>query len=194
MTSSDEQTPEPTPGQNPGVQFNPQTGYPSYQAPGDPNQPQYGYPGQPYPQQPQYGQPPYEQPQYPPHYGQPQYGQPQYPPPYGQPQYGYPGYGAPDHPKTNLAFVLGLLGGPGAFLTCGLSLLAAPFAWYFAALVRREVAAAPGRFSSETSKVTAGLVLGIIGSVLLALTFIAIAIAIAVAIADPSAFDDGMEV
>jgi len=203
MTSSDDQAPEQSPetpaapeqpgywesqasagAPDAGAQFNPQSAYPSHQAP---NQPPAGYPapGQQYP--PPYGQPAY-----------PQYGQPQYPqPPYGQPQYGYPGYpvyGPPEHPRTNLAFVLGLVGGPGAFATCGLSLLAAPFAWYFAVMVRRELAAAPGRYSADTSKVTAGLILGIIGTALLALAFVLIAILIVVAIADPSAFDDSTTV
>lgn len=193
MTSSDDQSPDQasagTPEPGPGVQFNPQSAYPTQPGPVDPNQPQAGYPGYPSPGQPPYPQPPYGQPQY----GQPQY--PQYaPPPYGQQYPTWPVYGPPNHPKADLAFILGLIGGPVAFVTCGLSLLAAPFAWYFAALVRREVAASPGQYSADTSKVTAGLVLGIIGTALLALGFILVAILIIVAIADPSAFDDGTTV
>lgn len=176
MSTSDDQSPEQagTP--------SPQGEYPSYPA----APPAYGQP--PYAASP-VPQPPYPQPPY------PQAGYPQavYPPP-GYPQPGWPVYGPPEHPRTNLAFIFGLVGGPGAFMTCGLTLLLSPFAWYFAAQVRREMAAAPGRWNPDTSKATAGLVLGIIGTVLLALALVGIAILIAVAIADPGAFDSGTTV
>lgn len=138
--------------------------------------------------------PPYGQPQYPQAaYPQAAYPQAAYPPPgYGQPV--WPVYGPPEHPRTNLAFIFGLVGGPGAFVTCGLTLLLSPFAWYFAAQVRREMAAYPGRWNADTSKVTTALVLGIGGTALLALAVIGIAILIAVAITDPGAFDSGTTV
>ncbi len=178
MTASDDQTSEPTPerasGQGPEQAPGQTPGHPGYWD--SPNQPHYP--------QPPYGQPPY---------GQNQYGQPQYPQ-YNLPYPTWPPYGPPDHPKANLAFVLGLISGPGAFVSCGLTLLAAPFAWYFAALVRRDVAASPGRYSAETSKVTAGLVLGIIGTALLALAFVLVVVVIIFVIADPGAFDSGTTV
>jgi len=178
MSSSDDQAPE-----QPGTPSQ-QGDLPTYPVP--PAQPPYGQPGYPPPGYPQAG---YPQPGYPP----PGYALPGYPPPgYTQPV--WPVYGPPEHPRTNLAFIFGLVGGPGAFMTCGLTLLLAPFAWYFAAQARREMAAAPGRWNADTSKVTAGLWLGIAGTALLALAVIGIVIVIVVAITDPGAFDSGTTV
>jgi hypothetical protein len=132
--------------------------------PGDEHEPQNPY--DPYPPQgPQ--QPPYGQPQY----GQPQYGQPQYgQPPYGQPEYGQPqgsppvGY-APDHPKATTSMVLGILG----IVLCG---LIAPFAWRIGKRTMNEIDASNGQLGGRGTA-QAGYIMGIIGTVLLALAVLA---------------------
>jgi hypothetical protein len=191
-----DQTPEGVPAaENPGTEFNPQSAYPAEQPPA------YGQP--PYPQPP-YGQPQYGQPQYgQPQYGQPQYGQPQYgQPQYGQPQYGYPqqpgylqpftSYAVPNHTKATTALVLGLISLVGGFM-CLVPVLVSPFAWVTGHKARKEIRAANGQLGGE-GMATAGMVLGIIGTVLLALVVIGIVILVIVAINDPSAFDDSSTV
>jgi hypothetical protein len=75
------------------------------------------------------------------------------------------GYGEPpatsDHPNATTSLVLGILG-----LVFFQPL--APIAWYLAAKGRREMAAYPGRWR-PSGALTGGLVLGIIGTALLAL-------------------------
>ena len=75
------------------------------------------------------------------------------------------GYGRPpaasDHPNATISLVLGLV---GLFFFQLLS----PVAWYLAAKGRREMAASPGRWRNSGT-LTAGLVLGIIGTVLMSL-------------------------
>jgi hypothetical protein len=133
-------------------------------------------PQQPPPGQPQYGQPPY---------GQPQYGQP----PYGVPGYGYyPAYTPPDHPKATTALVLGLIAVPGTFASCGLTLLVAPFAWVLGSQARRDIRNSPGQYDGH-GKATAGYVLGIIGTVLLALVIAGIIALVIWDASDPTGFD-----
>ncbi len=171
----DEQAAEPTAPVSPGGPvFNPtsaqpttphEQGYaqPGYgQAPQQPNPPQYG--------QPQYGQPQHGQPQY----GQPQYGQPQY----GQPPYGQPPYTAfnppvPDQPQATLALVLGLVSLVGALILCGLPLLVSPFAWAIGRNSLKEIEASQGRLGGE-SQARAGMIMGIIGSVIALLVLLAL--------------------
>ena len=76
--------------------------------------------------------------------------------------YGYsrPQGGSP-HPQAATSMVLGILG-----LVAFTPL--APVAWYIAAKARREMAAEPYRWE-PSGMVTAGLVMGIIGTVLMAL-------------------------
>lgn len=75
------------------------------------------------------------------------------------------GYGRPaapsDHPNAALSLVLGIIG-------LVLFPLLGPVAWYLAAKGRREMATFPGRWR-PSGALTAGLVLGIIGTVMLAL-------------------------
>ena len=66
-----------------------------------------------------------------------------------------------DHPNATISLVLGLI---GLFFFQLLS----PVAWYLAAKGKREMAAAPGRWRNSGT-LTAGLVLGIIGTVLMSL-------------------------
>jgi hypothetical protein len=121
--------------------------------PQDPNQPQQPYGDQ----QPGYWQQQSQQPgqPYPPQ-GQPAYQQP-YQPAYGQP----PGYAVQDHPKATTSLVLGVLG----VVICG---IIAPFAWRISKQTLNEIDASQGQLGGRGSA-QAGYVLGIIGTVLLAL-------------------------
>ncbi|RNL61117.1 DUF4190 domain-containing protein [Nocardioides marmoriginsengisoli] len=177
-----DQTPEDP--QQTGPVFNPQSGFPTGDAtppvPGENPYAQPGYPPPPYGQQPYppapYGQAPYDTTQNP--YGQ------QYP----QPGYGYPAYAPQNHPRATTSLVLGLIGVVGAF-TCVFPVLVAPFAWVIAAKARREIRESPGRYGGEGS-VTAGFVLGIIGTILLALIILFIIGMIIWAATDPNSFND----
>ena len=80
--------------------------------------------------------------------------QPPYPPPYGAP------YGLPNPPGAVPALVLGIVG-IVACQVCG------PFAWAQANKAEKAMQAAPGAYGGG-SMVTAGKILGIIGTVLLA--------------------------
>ncbi len=148
--------------------------YPGYgDQPPYPAQPPQGYPAQPYPGQPY---PPQGYPAQP-HPGQPYPAQP-YP---GQPY----GYRRPDHPKATTALVLGLVAVVGAVAFAGLTLVVSPFAWVVGHRARREIRASGGYYGGE-SNATAGMVLGIIGTILLVLGILAVIalIAIFVIIAD----------
>lgn len=132
------------------------------------------------------------QPQGPPAYGASPYGQGAPPPPpppgYVQPGYqpqgyapggyapaGYGGYGyamAPSHPSATTALVLGLVGLIGGFL-CGVGFVVSPFALFVGRKAVREIDASNGQLGGR-SNAKAGLVLGIIGTVLLALAVLAV--------------------
>ena len=103
----------------------------------------------------------------------------------GMPQ--FPTYVLPDHPKATSALVVGIIAVAGTFI-CGLPALASPVAWFLGAQARKEIRQAPQQWGGE-SKATAGMVLGIIGTVLLVLVVLVFAIIIAVAVSDPGAFD-----
>ena len=111
-------------------------------------------------------------------YGQvppPPYGQVP-PPPYGQvPPYAYPTYTplAPSHPQSTLAMILGIVGLVGALMFCGLPLVVSPFAWSLGRNALREIAASQGQLRGE-SEARAGMVMGIIGTVLLGLAVLAL--------------------
>jgi hypothetical protein len=111
-----------------------------------------------------------EQPTYQQYSPQPQYGPPQ--PAYG---YGYPML--PDHPQASTAFVLGLVSLIGGFF-CGLPLLAGPFAWITGARARREID--QGQRYGGRDKATAGMVMGMVATGLLALGVLVIAFAVVV--------------
>ncbi len=153
--------------------FNPTSAQPSsgWSQPGEQN------PTRPYEQSP-YGQAPYGQPSY----GQPSYGAPApgpaygYPPPGGQsgmpPAPGYPPYAAfapprPDHPQSNLALILGIVGLVTGFL-CGLGFVLSPFAWGLGRNAVKEIQASQGRLGGE-GPAKAGMITGIIGTVFLAI-------------------------
>ena len=170
-----------TPEQTPGPQPDPPAGYPV--PPGPEIPPPYGQPlpAQPYPQQP-YGQP---------GYGQPGYGQPGYPQA-GYPYQGYATYAAPNHPKATTALVLGLVSVIGTF-TCLVPILASPFAWVIGVKARREIRQSNGQLGGD-GMATAGMVLGIIGTVLLALALIVLVVAIVVGFNGSTGFDDNSTV
>lgn len=107
---------------------------------------------QPYGQS-SYGQPGYGQSSY----GQPAYGQA----PYAQNAYGYAMAPQVEHPQGTTVLVLGLVG----MLMCQ---LVSPVAWVMGGKARREAKANPGRYSNE-GLITAGWVMGIIGSVIMIL-------------------------
>jgi len=102
-----------------------------------------------------------------------QYGQ-EYGRPAGQP--GPPGYGggstpayhyaAPDHPKATTSLVLGILG----VVLCQ---VLGPFAWVIGKRTLGEIDASHGRLGGR-GQAQAGYVLGIVGTVLLALSVLAI--------------------
>jgi uncharacterized membrane protein YphA (DoxX/SURF4 family) len=102
---------------------------------------------------------------------QPGWGPPQ-PPGHG---HGYPQpYPAPvpDHPRSTLAMVLGIVAVAGGF-ACYLPLLASPFAWVIGARAVREIDASGGTLGGR-GQATAGKVLGIVGTVFLALALVAV--------------------
>ncbi|MCW2824047.1 MAG: hypothetical protein JWQ91_964 [Aeromicrobium sp.] len=134
--------------------------------------------GQPVWGQPQYGQPQYGQPQYgQPQYGQPQYGQPQY----GQPQYGQPyGYAprppVPTNGKAIAALVLGIV----SIFFCYLGLLIGPAAIVLGILAGNELKARPGVQAGE-GLARAGLITGIVGTVIWGLVTVLMIIGLTVA-------------
>ena len=71
-------------------------------------------------------------------------------------------------PHAQTALVLGIVGVAG-FFTLVLPVLVSPYAWYHAAVARREIEREPGRWSGAGAA-KAGLVLGVIGTSLLALS------------------------
>lgn len=140
--------------------------YPSY--PGDDSEPSRAQDDPP----PSYGQAPP-----PPAYGQapPAYGQPQpgFPPP-GQPQPGFPppayaqpqqGYGYPQRPQTSTKAVLALVFGIVSIFFCYVGVLIGPVAIVLAVLARKEIDAAPRGSVEGSGMAIAGLVTGILGTV-----------------------------
>lgn len=147
---------------------------------GNENQPSWGnaYP-RPEQQPPGYSQPGYSQPGqgYPPPgygYGYPPPGQGYPPPGYGYPPPGYAPFAPqpPKHESATTAMVLGLVGTVGA-LACTLPVVVAPFAWHTGAKALREIDASQGALGGR-SEAKAGMILGIIGTVLLVLAVAAI--------------------
>jgi hypothetical protein len=150
--------------------------YPSYPS-GDGSDeqapPAYGQAPPQHGQQPPQGQPAWGQPQY----GQPQYGQPQY----GQPQYGQPyGYAprppVPTNGKAIAALVLGIV----SIFFCYLGLLIGPAAIVLGILAGNELKARPGVQAGE-GLARAGLITGIVGTVIWGLVTVLMIIGLTVA-------------
>ena len=124
---------------------------PSYGQQPPPGPGQYGAPGQPGPPG-QYGPPG--------PYGAAPYGAPS---PHGPPYLP----AAPDHPSAGTALTLGLVALIGGWV-CAVPFLVGPFAWATGARVRREIDASGGRYGGR-GQATAGMVMGIVATGLLAL-------------------------
>ncbi len=114
--------------------------------------------------------------------GQPTYSTPPgssapyaYPPAPGGIPGQYAGYTAvaPAHPQSTLALVLGLVGLVGGLFVCGLPLLVSPFAWAIGRSSLKGIRESQGRLSGE-SNARAGMIMGIIGTVLLILAIAAL--------------------
>jgi hypothetical protein len=84
-----------------------------------------------------------------------------------------------DHPSATTALALGLVAVIGAFFTVGLTLLVAPFAWAAGVRGRRAIDGEPGSWTGR-DKATAGMVLGIIGTVLLVIEVLLVALLVVV--------------
>ena len=151
------------PSSDPYGQYGQSTGQPGQ--PGQAGQSGYGQPD-PYAKPDPYGQQPYTAPQ------------PYQQPPSGYPQHsgGYPPYGynapPPSHPSANTALVLGLIALVGGF-SCAIPLVCGPFAWSIGRKAMREIDANPTLYSGRGSA-QAGMILGIIATVLLVLSVLAI--------------------
>jgi hypothetical protein len=110
-----------------------------------------------------------------PQYGQPYGQQPPAQPPYG---YGYPGQAPVSHPQATSALVLSLVGLIG-FFVCGLPLVLSPFAWRMGTRAVREIDANPGMYGGR-DQANAARIIGLIGTVLLAIVVLAFVAAFAV--------------
>ena len=134
---------------SPGVVFNPSSGGPHASSP---------YAGSPYAGHP--------------HGGAPYAGDPYA----GYPYAGYPyapAWAAPRHRSAGTSLALGLIALLGALPFLGLTLFVAPFAWATGHRTLRQIRQSGGRLGGE-GDARAGLVLGVIGTVLLALYLAAI--------------------
>ena len=156
--------------------------YPSYPGSEEPQEtppPPPGY-GQTPPPPPGYGQAP----QGPPAYGQPPYGQPAYgQQPYGQPTYGQPaygqqpyGYGYPPPAHTNGKAMWSMIVGIVSIVFCYLGVLIGPVAIVLAVLGKKDIKRSNGAQTGE-GMATAGLITGIVGTVVQAGLIILITLA-----------------
>ena len=159
--------------------------YPSY--PGDDDQPSEPAAAPP----PSYGQAPPAYGQAPPAYGQVPPGYGQAPPGYDQPPSGYgpppgfgpppgygqapQGYGYPPRPQNSTKAVLGMVLGIVSIVFCYLGVLIGPAAIIVSAMARKEIDAAPKGAYEGRGMAIAGLVTGIVGTVIWA-GFIAVVV------------------
>lgn len=156
--------------------------------------PQYpSYPGSDEPQGPESGQQPppppgYGQaPQGPPAYGQPAYGQPAYgPPAHGQPAYGQPaygqqpyGYGYPPAPQASGKATAAMIVGIVSIVFCYLGVLIGPVAIVLAVQAKKDIKRSNGTRTGD-GMATAGLITGIVGTVV----WLAIDVLVAIAVAN----------
>ena len=95
---------------------------------------------------------------------------------YGAPPPIFGNAALPRHPQSQKALILGIIALAGSFV-CLVPVFLSPYAWYFGAKVNREIAAAPGRWSGSEAR--AGMILGLIGSLLLVLLLAALALSTA---------------
>ena len=144
----------------------------------------------------------------PPNGQQPYAGQPAgYPPMPGQPAPYQPQPGAvpgsmpyyafsppvPDHPQATLSLILGLVGLIGALLFCGLPLVVSPFAWAVGRSALKEIEESHGRLGGS-SNAKAGMIMGIIGTVLFALALILVVVLIIAVVIDAESGTNGRSI
>lgn len=120
-------------------------------------------------------------------------GYPPNPGAYPSPQNPYPapgGYGqlAPKHHNAVTAMVLGIVSLVGTFMCCIPALLG-PVAWYLGSKAVTQIDASGGAIGGR-SEAMAGKVLGIIGTVLLALLVLLVVFFVVLTIQDPTMWDD----
>ncbi|MEJ7633427.1 DUF4190 domain-containing protein [Aeromicrobium sp.] len=162
--------------------------YPSYPGSEEPDgqqpsppPPGYGQaPPSGQPDQPAYGQPAYGQPAYgqaPPAYVQPTYGQA--PQAYGQPAYGQPGYGYPAPPSNNNKALWAMITGIVSIFFCYLGVLIGPVAIVLAVLGKKDIKGSNGTQTGD-GMATAGLITGIIGTLIWAAVIALIIVGITV--------------
>jgi len=92
---------------------------------------------------------------------------------------------APEHPKAITALILGLVALLGGF-TLGFPGLLSPIAWIVGRRTVREIDASAGAYSGR-DKAMAGMVMGIIGTVILVLCIIAVIAFIALVVVGETA-------
>lgn len=80
----------------------------------------------------------------------------------------------PRHPRSQKALILGIVSLAGVVVI--LPLFLSPYAWYFGTRVRRDIASAPGVWSGR-SDAGAGVILGVIGTGLLAVLLLVLVLA-----------------
>jgi hypothetical protein len=78
--------------------------------------------------------------------------------------------------------ILGLVGLVGALMFCGLPLVVSPFAWALGRNALKDIKASQGRVGGE-SQARAGMIMGIVGTVLAVLALVGILVIIVAAIA-----------
>lgn len=105
----------------------------------------------------------------------------------GIPPYAPYGSSPPNHPESNTVLALGLVAILGGMF-CYLPIFVAPFAWVIGNRVTREIEASGGRWGGR-SEAQAGKILGIIGSVLLALGLLVIILVTVLIVAGAGLFD-----
>ncbi|MFC5677461.1 DUF4190 domain-containing protein [Aeromicrobium endophyticum] len=104
------------------------------------------------------------------------------------PGYYYPYPVPPKHTDATTSMVMGIVAVAGLFV-CGIPVLMAPFAWYLGAKAEREIDASAGALSGR-SEATAGKVLGIVGTALLALAVAGIVLLVVLTYTQPDFWDD----
>lgn len=98
-------------------------------------------------------------------------------PAYNGPWYSRPGWPPARHRRAGTSLALGLIALLGALPLCGLTLFVAPFAWATGHRTLREIRQSGGYLAGE-GDARAGLVLGIIGTVLLVLWLVVVVLII----------------
>lgn len=112
---------------------------------------------------------------------------PQQPPP----GYGYQPYAAPppSHPKATTAMVLGIVSIAGG-LACWLPLFLSPYAWIVGAHAVRDIDASGGQLGGR-GEANTGKILGIVGTVFLALGLAVAVLLLVLTLTVDDFWDDG---